>query len=220
MPPGFTATIPNPIAYPTLNATYTATVNDGSTTVSDNVSVTVNTMPVIPDVPAGPDTVNLNVVTYTDYTISPVAGATSYSWLLLPTSAGVISGYGTTGTVTWNPGFLGLAMVKVLAMNICGESNYSPIKYTLADNVTGLGEIGPNSVVLYPNPNNGTSFIRSARAIDKVVIRDMVGRTIDVIDHPSAGYRYHSILMNGSNFVQIYGSDFNFTRKVVVQKGK
>ncbi|MCX6285278.1 MAG: T9SS type A sorting domain-containing protein [Bacteroidetes bacterium] len=220
VPAGFTATIPNPIAYPTVNTSYNVTVNDGSASISDNVAVTVHTVPLIPAKPAGPDTVNLNVVTYTDYTIAPVSGAVTYSWLLLPTSAGVISGYGTTGTVTWFPGFLGLAMVKVLAMNTCGESNYSPVKYTFADNIAGISETGLLSAVIYPNPNDGSFYIRSAQPAYKVIIRDILGRTIDIIDHPADNFRFSYTLANGTYFVQVCCKDYSIIRKIVVQTGK
>ncbi|MEI6883897.1 MAG: choice-of-anchor tandem repeat GloVer-containing protein [Bacteroidota bacterium] len=220
VPAGFTATIPNPIAYPTVNTLYTVTVNDGSSTISGNVAVTVQTVPLIPAMPSGPDTVNLSVVTYTDYTIAPVSGASSYSWLLLPTSAGVISGYGTTGTVTWNPAFLGLAQIRVVALNTCGESNYSAIKYTFADNVTGIAEPGMSSAVIYPNPNDGSFYIRSEKKIDKVIIRDMIGRTIDEVNSPADGYRFNYTQSNGTYFVQIFGKDSNIIRKIVIQNGK
>ena len=219
-PAGFTATIPNPIAYPTENTVYTITVNDGVSALSDNVNVDVNTVPLLPAIPDGPDTVNLNVTTYTDFTIPPVSGADSYSWLLLPTSAGVISGFGITGTVTWNPGFIGLSMIKVLAMNSCGESNYSPVKYTLADNVTSVKAPEARSVFIYPNPNDGSFFIRSAKHVDKVIICDMVGRTIDIVEHPDISFRFTYSLNAGTYFVHVYSHDYDFIRKVVVQKGK
>jgi uncharacterized repeat protein (TIGR03803 family) len=220
VPPGFTATIPNPIAYPALNTIYNVTVNDGTSSVSDNVAVTVHTVPLVPPMPAGPDTVNLNVVNYTDYTTTPVTGATGYSWLLLPTSAGVISGYGTTGTVTWNHAFLGIAQIKVVALNTCGESNYSATKLTFANNVTGIRETGLSSAVIYPNPNDGSFYVNSDQPIEKVIVRDLLGRTLFSANNPEEGYRFSLDLPEGAYFVQISGKDSNIIRKMIVRQSK
>jgi len=219
-PAGFAATIQNPYALPAVNTVYSVFVNDGITSVNDNVSVTVIPLPDLPGKPDGPDTVNLSYVISSDYTIVPVAGADSYSWALFPISSGIITGSGTTGTANWNPGFQGIATIKVLAMNTCGESEYSPLKNTFVDHVTGISESETSSVVIYPNPNDGSFYIRSDKMIDKVVIRDMLGRTIDQIDNPADGYRFNYTLSNGTYFVQIFGKDYNVTRKIIIQNGK
>jgi hypothetical protein len=45
-PPGFVSTIPEPIVEPTVTTTYYVTINDGYNTVSGNVTVTVQPLPV------------------------------------------------------------------------------------------------------------------------------------------------------------------------------
>jgi len=54
-------------------------------------------------------------------------------WRLQPASAGSIDGNGTTGTVTWDPAFTGVAQVSVKSVNICNESGYcDPLEVTIS----------------------------------------------------------------------------------------
>ena len=47
-PPGFTSTLPNPVATPILSTTYRVVVNDGSSTVHDSVEIIAMPLPEIP----------------------------------------------------------------------------------------------------------------------------------------------------------------------------
>lgn len=79
-PPGFTSQLPNPIVIPSQTTTYTVTVNDGENTVSSNVMIKVNPLPV-PD--AGPN----QVITFGTSTIlhgSAAQGTGPYSYLWEP----------------------------------------------------------------------------------------------------------------------------------------
>jgi hypothetical protein len=62
-----------------------------------------------------------------DYNSSAVPNATAYTWEVLPTSAGTISGTGITGTLnasnTWNGPFT----VKMTGSNSCGAGPASPV---------------------------------------------------------------------------------------------
>ena len=220
VPAGFASTIQNPLAYPIVTTVYTVTVNDGISILNDNVTVTVNVLPAIPGMPAGPDTVNLSNIVSSEYTIAPVTGADSYSWALFPVSAGVITGSDVVGTVVWNTAFLGNSTIKVLAMNICGQSVYSPVKQTFVDRVTGMHDTETNAVVLYPNPNDGSFYIKSTKRLDKVIIRDMIGRTMEVFDHPEENFQFNCTLSDGTYVMHIYSNENVFIRKMVIQNGR
>jgi RHS repeat-associated protein len=54
--------------------------------------------------------------------VTESTSATSYTWSLTPSSAGTISGTGTTGGVNWSSGFSGSATVNVVG-NLCTETS-------------------------------------------------------------------------------------------------
>jgi hypothetical protein len=77
-PPGFTSQLPNPVVTPLQTTTYTVTVNDGENTVSSNVIINVNPLP-IPD--AGPNQVIIfGTSTVLHGSASQGTGPYSYSW--------------------------------------------------------------------------------------------------------------------------------------------
>jgi photosystem II stability/assembly factor-like uncharacterized protein len=93
----------------------------GSSIYKSTVSTTV---PLSPGIPSG------SVILCQDppnstYSITPVPGATSYTWQLYPISAGTISGSVTSAIVDWNNSFYGTAKVFVKACNLSGCSNNS-----------------------------------------------------------------------------------------------
>ncbi|MCX6304183.1 MAG: C25 family cysteine peptidase [Bacteroidetes bacterium] len=59
------------------------------------------------------------------YTTESAAGATTYSWLTSPETAGTITGTGTSGTLALTPGFTGSFTIKVQGANECGSGVYS-----------------------------------------------------------------------------------------------
>jgi len=155
-PAGFSSTLPTPVAFPDITTTYFVTVNDGFSTVTDSVTVTAIQIPAVPDTPSGPDTVDVNTVTTSDYVTVAISSADTYTWGLNPADAGTISGTDTTGTVTWNAGFTGTAFINVTSVNTCGESSWSNEKQTVVENTaTGIGQNNLQfSVLVYPNPAN------------------------------------------------------------------
>ena len=108
--------------YASLNVQ--ATNACGSGNASPILMIHLRPFPDTPDQPVGPASMCQGTV-ISVYTTNPAANAESYVWKLDPVSAGTISGTGTTGTVSWDPGFSGAATVKVKGSNECNESPYS-----------------------------------------------------------------------------------------------
>jgi len=142
-PPGFTSTLANPSATPVVNTWYICTVHDNvPNQAKDSVYVTVNATPAAPGgitgnlVPCMNDTA--------DYSITPVPGATFYTWTI-PSGAIIISGINTTAiSVLWG---LNSGNVAVTAGNSCGNSLASQIAVSLSPLAPTPGAItGPSTL--------------------------------------------------------------------------
>ena len=103
-------------------------------------SVTVTPTVGVPSAPAGTTTL-CQASGSSAYTTS-AANATSYNWSISPTSAGTISGTGTTGTVTWAAGFTGPATVSVTASGCSGPSPSASTAVTVNPSVGVAGAPG------------------------------------------------------------------------------
>jgi len=56
-----------------------------------------------------------------DYTTAGASNADDYAWVLDPNDAGTLMMYGDEVTVSWEPGFTGMASLSVYGMNDCGD---------------------------------------------------------------------------------------------------
>ena len=108
-PPGFTSNIANPTVNPSITTTYTVTVNDGVTTTSDDIIVTVNPLPTAD---AGPD-VTICSGDCTNLTALGGGSGASYLW----------SNTATTAIINVCP--TALTTYTVTVTNTCGSDSDS-----------------------------------------------------------------------------------------------
>jgi hypothetical protein len=219
-PLGFSSVEQNPMVYPNATSSYHVVVNDGSSVSNGYLVVTVNPLPLVPVMPIGADTVDLEITPSGVYGISGLSGAESYVWELMPASAGTILGSDTMVTINWSPDYLGEAVIRVKSANSCGQSLFSPDKRVIVVKSTGKGEYELPTLVIYPNPNDGLFLIKSSMAISKVIIRDALGKTIDVVDLPDAFHRYEYSLADGAYLVHVFINEKEYVRKIVVKATK
>ena len=105
---------------------------------------------------AGVDSVDTYKVDMTEFTATEAANAISYSWSISPEEAGVITGDGLVGTVTWNVEFIGDAMITVQSINDCDISDYSEAKTVTIYNSVGFEDLSHLvGIKVIPNPNSG-----------------------------------------------------------------
>jgi photosystem II stability/assembly factor-like uncharacterized protein len=156
-PPGFSSNDQYPVAYPSVNTIYIVEVNDGYNYSADSIEVIVHEYPGMASEPSGPDTVDLNYITSSEFTTTGALQADYYQWECLPSGAGSIDGSGTTATVYWNSAFSGEASVHVRGVNECGPGMWSDPKEVFLENsgITGLEGASALQVMLFPNPSEG-----------------------------------------------------------------
>jgi hypothetical protein len=144
-----------------VELTITAEDSDGSF-VDDEMTLMVIDSPETANIPAGPEYVNLNNVSTSEYTVDAVAYADFYEWRVEPTEAGDISGIGTIGTINWNASFLGTATISVRAMNNCGDGEYSDGLEVTVDNTTSIDDPEAEiTFMVYPNPGDGNFMLQA-----------------------------------------------------------
>lgn len=160
--PGFTGT---------FNVMVQGVNECGNGVLSEVLPVTVIEAPPAPEKPAGADSVNLNKGTQSEFTITEVPGALTYSWSLNPAEAGSVSGTGTIGSVIWDKNYRGLAALQVKASNSCGEGLVSGDKTVKLYAPVGIAEIDGIGIKIFPNPNNGKFILDiTSRIVNKVNI--------------------------------------------------
>ena len=150
----FSSTEENPTITPSQTTTYYLTANDGDNTIEGEVTVFVMADLATPTIPWGSTTVgNDNVVKR--YTTNDDANAYSYEWTITPAEAGIIAG--TTYEAFFNPNndYVGLAYIKVKAINNCGTSEWSDeLEIDIIEGTTAIPSNDINFSV-FPNPTDG-----------------------------------------------------------------
>jgi len=122
---------------------------------SDTMLLQIIETPQQPVMPFGPDKVNVDETTESDYTIEEVENTEQYLWSLYPEEAGIIDGTGLTGHVVWNDQYEGDAYVKVAAQNQCGTGAHSDSLYIIVSNPVGFEDITDDlTISIVPNPGN------------------------------------------------------------------
>ncbi len=125
-PTGFSSTEANPSISPTENIVYTVVVDDGVGTATSDVSITVIDMLSQPDMPSG-DTELCQDADNSTYTTLAVTGASSYQWVIDPSTAGNITGTGLSSVINWEASFSGTVSLSVSAVNTCGPGLVSDV---------------------------------------------------------------------------------------------
>lgn len=147
---------------PTSTNTYTVVGTTGTCSNSAVVSVTVNNLPVV-----SANTTASTVCTGNAVTLSG-SGAVSYVW-----TNGVNDGVSFTPTLT--------NTYTVTGSDANGCSSTATIQVVVSP-CTGIEEVNfTNTIVLFPNPNNGEFTIQSQKE-DVVVISNELGQIIETIE--------------------------------------
>ncbi len=198
----------------------------GKGEISNAFDVSVLATPVAPDQPAGADSVNLNKVSTSEFTIPEVPGATAYAWGILPTEAGTISGTGLNGTVIWTPTFRGVAGISVSATNQDCPGPVSEVKEVTVYAPVGIGENDKFHYEVYPNPTSGKinldlSFEQNA--IISITIYNTIGNIVYRDQHVNIPGKLHrvidlSALPGGIYLLKLENEHISNSTRIVIGK--
>ncbi len=123
-----TSTLQNPIVTYATPGVYDVTLTITKSTLSNTLTkpdmIQVQSpVTATPSQPTGP--VEICGLTNNEYSTQEVTGATSYTWVATPASAGTFAGAGLTSTLTASNTWNGAFTVKVAGANACGNGPYS-----------------------------------------------------------------------------------------------
>jgi len=127
--PGSPAVVDPTTGVVTLSATYSgaATIkvkgmNEcGEGAFSSELTLNVKPLALVPGIPTGVTSVNSKTTVSSDFTTTGGLNAETYAWIVDPSSAGVFSGTGTTGTIAWTMDYKGNFPVKCLEPDFHGK---------------------------------------------------------------------------------------------------
>ncbi len=218
----------------TVSGTYTGPatikvkgINDcGNGAFSTEFAVTIMSLAVAPPAPTGIDSVDVHMVTSSDFVTAGISPITTYSWFLTPAEAGTIAGSGTTGTVTWSGDYHGnIASVSVKAIDNCGPGIASDVKNVILKNSVGIAEQNGLGVELFPNPTSGkfTLKLHANNSIVNISILNAIGSPVYTennltINETVAKTIDFSKMAQGVYYIKIEGQSGIIIKKLVVQK--
>jgi len=156
--------------------------------LTDDMTLSFDPLPEIPATPEGPEFVNPEITVSSEYTTSGAQFANTYTWEIVPETAGSLDGDGTNIVVIWNPSYLGMVNLTVTGINDCGDGEESEALGITLDNSVGLDSperVSDLRIVPNPAPDwiqlsiqaQGTRY--KAEVIE---IFDLLGNRISVID--------------------------------------
>jgi hypothetical protein len=115
------------------------------------------------------------------YSIAPVAGATSYAWLVTGGATIIPAPSGLSATVNYNTAVMSSAVVRANAINACGASSHAlyNVSVSLFCRQASSDLSGPSEFSAYPNPTTGKltlSFDSETKTDCMIEIEDLLGK--------------------------------------------
>ncbi|MCP4910826.1 MAG: T9SS type A sorting domain-containing protein [Bacteroidetes bacterium] len=191
--------------------------------VCDTMTLTYSYLPFETAIPIGPEIIDLQLITQSNYNTNPVYGAEYYSWKVFPTEAGSITGSDTVGIVTWNPNHEGDVWISCVGMNNCGSGSTIDSLMVEVGNYMGVYEPPSEYISIIPNPNNGNFTIMGFAGNNLetlITIYNMLGEIVSVYENKSEITELNidlSDLHSGIYLVEIKNSNQKITKKVIIE---
>jgi len=179
-PVGFTSTEENPVETPTETTTYLCEVNDGNTTETGEVTVTVYD-PIVTD--AGSD-MNLEIGQSTQFDGSYTGGSSDETILW----EGVNNSITIDDASALNPNVGPFPTTDVYYFTLTVTDNITGCENTdtmFVDVVLGVWDSSiSNNIKIYPNPTSGNIFIDAMERPEIISITNMTGNEVIHLENP------------------------------------
>lgn len=207
--------------YLTLGATYNQTGTN-----FDKMLLNIDGNPGIPELPVGPEYIDLFTTPSSEYSTTIINGISGYVWSIVPSESGTIEGNTEHAIVYWNENFRGIAYISVQALDSCGAGlSSTAIEVMVDEGGLGTGEQSKDiELNVYPNPGNGVFYLELSKLQPtdyQLQISNAAGMPI-ILEHRKQNDQGNIIEINlqgypeGMYFLQLQGIDFNITKKIIL----
>jgi hypothetical protein len=213
-PPGFTSADPDPIVTPTINTTYSVTVNDGYNSISGNTLVTIYPSPYIH---MGPR--DSTVCTYATVTLDAGNPGSTYLWSTGETGQHI-------DVISAGLGYeVQEYKVQVTNEHGCISLDSIFVHYSFAA-CTGINEQEHTGIIrIYPNPNSGRFTIEATGFREEITatIMSAIGQKIKtfILPNTETGKTVMTAdllnLPQGIYLVRFESDNFLKTEKLVIR---
>ncbi len=195
---------------------------------TDMMTLTLSNGPASPEMPVGPDYVDVYQITQTQYNTTSVQGASAYVWTLAPEEAGTITNLGLVAIIDWNPDFMGDVLLTVSAVDMCGAGEPSEALAIFVDNTVGLNSQNGKDLILQvsPNPNNGAFAVnvKTNNENEELSLKLLNYLGVELISKthlPATGFNLYfdnNELSAGLYILKIEQGNQTYSRKVLITK--
>jgi PKD repeat protein len=193
---------------------------------SEAFNVSIIDIAAAPEKPEGADSVNLNKIDQTDFTLVEVPGAESYAWSITPEEAGTLSGTGLTGTAVWSKSYKGVVSITAKTVNTCGQSIASEPKEVTLYAPVGMNENNGMGIEVFPNPTSGKfnlDITSGSLAKISIKIYNVLGNIVFVENDVQLNGKLHktidiSTLPKGIYHLKVEGDNTSVIKRIVIEK--
>lgn len=193
---------------------------------SEAYDVNIIDIAATPARPEGVDSVNLNKIDQTEFTIAEVSGADSYAWSMTPEDAGTLTGTGLTGTAVWSKSYKGVVSIIAKSVNTCGESVASEPKEVTLYAPVGMNENNSMGIEVFPNPTSGKFNLDiTSGFVTKININiyNVLGNIVYTENNVQLNGNLHktidiSTLPKGIYHLKVEGENSSVIKRIVIEK--
>ncbi|HPE87803.1 MAG TPA: C25 family cysteine peptidase [Bacteroidales bacterium] len=213
---------PEDIASESIILTLTASGNTPCTEVSDELLISIIPLPETPEIPQGPEVVDLFYISESVYSIEPLTNISAYEWVAEPEYAVVLQPVedGSSVIAQWNNDYEGEVILTVRGHNSCGEGEYSEGLEIVIGNTVGIFAQN-NKLSMYPNPTEGYIYVTFPSGVfSRIIVFSLTGdRLLEKSIGAEAIQENIDLrqLCSGVYFITLNGDNHKVTKRLLIK---